>query len=280
MAWDRVTSVVDIGSGAYYDISVPGAEHYLANGVWNHNSGKSFLASLSLCYGIYLLSCMKQPMRWLSRFPGVSLSDGSEIVVMTASAAGADQSAKIIYGEAFTRIMESPYFHEHFEPSPRKHSELVFPKRIRLTPGSSNWRSALGWNVFMFAIDEAALGQVTERADYVAEMFNALNQRRKSRFGNLGAGLLLTSPGTDSAYVEQLATHGESWDTSMLIERATTWGAKGELTPGCQVFVLDRDPDRIRVIERGPLVYIKPGLLEDPNTGETITYDAAEDEAR
>lgn len=274
-----VTSIDAIGSGPYYDISVPGAEHYLAEGFWNHNSGKSFLASLSLAYGLYLVSTMRTPMRWMSRFPGVSLSADSEIVFMTASAAGADQSAKIVYGEAYTRITESPYFLERFHFNERKHSELVFPGRVRLSPGSSNWRSALGWNVFMFAIDEAALGQVTDRADYVAEMFNALNQRRRSRFGNLGAGLLLTSPGTDSAYVESLARQGDSWDHTMMVRRTTTWNAKDELVPGCRVFLLDRDPDRVRVLTKEPLIYISPGHLQDPNTGESITYDPADDEA-
>lgn len=254
------------------------SQYQVLNYVGGIGSGKSFLASLSLAYGIYLVSIMRSPMKWMSRFPGVSLSADSEIVFMTASAAGADQSSKIVYREAFTRITESPYFLERFKFYDRKHSELLFPNRIRLSPGSSSWRSALGWNVFMFVVDEAALGQVTERADYVAEMFNALNQRRRSRFGSLGAGMILTSPGTDTAYVEALARQGESWDHTMLVRRTTTWNAKGELKPGAQVFLLDRDPDRMRVLTSEPLVYISPGYLEDPHTGESITYTPAEDE--
>jgi hypothetical protein len=234
-------------------------------------SGKSFSAALGLCYGIYLISCLKNPMKWMSRFNGVSLSDDSEIVIMTASAAGADQSAKIIYGEAFERIKSSPYFHTHFAPYDRKSSELIFPNRVRFSPGTSNWRSALGWNVFGFAVDEAAFGVESDRADYVAELFNALNQRRKSRFGSLGFGLMLTSPGHDGSFVEVLARQSGGIDNTILVERTTTWDAKDELKPGTKVFVLDRSPDAVRIMGT-ELIYVKPGYLKDPVTGETIRY--------
>ena len=234
-------------------------------------SGKSFSAALGLAYGLYLLSCLRKPMKWMSRFNGVSLSDDSEIVVMTASAAGADQSAKIIYGEAFERIKSSPYFQTNFAPYDKKQSELRVPHRVRFSPGSSNWRSALGWNVFGFAVDEAAFGVESDRADYVAELFNALNQRRKSRFGSLGFGLMLTSPGHDGSFVEVLARQSGGIDNTILVERTTTGEAKGELTAGTKVFVLDRSSDAVRMVDT-ELIFVKHGYLKDSVTGETVRY--------
>lgn len=261
-------------------MTVPGEEHYLANGIWHHNSGKSFAGSLSIVYCLYVLSCMKRPARWLNRFPGVSLSHDAEIVLMNASAAGADQSRKIVYGEAFEKIISSPYFATYFPPYDRKTSELVFPQRIRLSPGTSRWQSALGWNLFGFAIDEAAFGQETERADYVAELFNAFNQRRRSRFGRLGFGILMTSPGHDEAFIEGLAQQASEWDESTLVRRMTTWHAKEELQPGAEVFIFDRHPDKLRIVAQN-LIYLRPGVLQAKD-GSIIRYqdgDAAEEDA-
>lgn len=234
-------------------------------------TGKSYSASLSLAYGLYLLSVMRDPIAWLNRFPGVSLSSGSEIVLLNASAAGAEQSDKIVYGDVLERVSKSPYFQEVFPPKPNKRSELIFPNRVRYAPGTSDWRTALGWNVFGYAIDEAAFGKETERADYVAELFKALNQRRRSRFGLLGFGFMMTSPGHDAAYVETLSRQGESWDTSMMVVRMNTWDSKEELAPGAGVFVFDRHRDSMRIVARD-LTFMRPGVLADA-AGEIIYYD-------
>lgn len=233
-------------------------------------AGKSFSASISITYALYLLSCMKRPQAYLSTFPGCQLSNDAEIVLMNASAAGADQSRKIVYGEAFEKIQKSPYFRTYFAPAPRKSSELDFPNRIRLSPGTSRWESALGWNLFGFAIDEAAFGRETERADYVKELFLALNQRRRSRFGPLGFGGMFTSPGSESGFVELIADDAKEWDASIMVRRITTWDAKDELTTGSSVFLLDRDPDHIRIIEKD-ITYAGPGVGHRKN-GEIVRW--------
>jgi len=37
-----------VGRGVFYDLTVPGAEHYLAEGIWHHNSGKTRAGSSGL----------------------------------------------------------------------------------------------------------------------------------------------------------------------------------------------------------------------------------------
>lgn len=190
---------------------------------------------------------------------------------MNASAAGAEQGKKIVYGEVFEKVQKSPYFQTYFQPYPRKMSELDFPNRIRLTPGTSRWESALGWNLYGFAIDEAAFGRETERADYVKELFLALNQRRRSRFGVLGFGGMFTSPGSETGFVEIIADDAQKWDSSVLVRRITTWDAKDELRPReARCFLLERDPDRVRIIEED-LLYIAPGVCQRKN-GELVRY--------
>lgn len=231
-----------------------------------HNS---FSASIALVYTLYQLSCIRDPARYLSGFEGCSLSGDAEIVLMNASGAGASQASKIVYGEIYQKVQASPYFKRHFEPYQGKGSELEFPHRIRLTPGTSQWRSALGFNMFAFAVDEAAFGIESERADYVRELFQAFNQRRRSRFGRLGWGGLFTSPGSEHSFVELIAGEGEDWDTSILVVRTSTWEAKDELKRGARVFLLDRHPDAVRLVP-GYHDLIFDGF--DPDTGAPICH--------
>lgn len=39
--WDKIQQIEWVRYDNYYDLSVPGAEHYEAGGIWHHNSGKS-----------------------------------------------------------------------------------------------------------------------------------------------------------------------------------------------------------------------------------------------
>jgi hypothetical protein len=44
--WDEIQSISFVGYGDYYDLTVPGAEHYSAHGLWHHNSGKSVAGTI------------------------------------------------------------------------------------------------------------------------------------------------------------------------------------------------------------------------------------------
>ena len=39
--WTRIVAIDQCGEGEYWDLTVPGEHHYLANGLWHHNSGKT-----------------------------------------------------------------------------------------------------------------------------------------------------------------------------------------------------------------------------------------------
>ena len=235
-------------------------------------AGKSFSASLLLMYSLYSLSCMRRPQRYLSSFPGVQLSGDAEIVVLNASGAGARQAAKVVYGEVFEKVERSPYFRRFFEPYPNKITELEFPHRIRFSPGTGQARSVLGFNVYCFVIDEAAFGteNVERDTDSVRDLFLALNQRRRSRFGRLGWGGLFTSPQAEHAFVEVLAGEGAVAGSDVLVRRITTWDAKDELQPGTPVFLLDRNPDSTRVMET-ELIYVGAGVAQRKN-GELVRF--------
>lgn len=260
-----------------YDFWEPANGYQVFVFIGGIGAGKSFSATLSLIYGIYCLSCLRRPAKYLHGFPGVDLNADAPIVFMNASAAGAEQAGKIVYGEAYERVQNSPYFRQHFEPYQAKSSELDFPNRIRLSPGSSQARSAIGWNVFGFVVDEAAFGAgsgAEDRVDQVKALFAELDMRRRSRFNNLGFGGLFTSPGSEYAFVEVMA--GEDGGVSTMVRRATTWDAKGQMVPGAEVFLLDRHPDVVRVLEKN-LVYVGDGICQRED-GSEVRYESVPDD--
>jgi predicted phage terminase large subunit-like protein len=46
--WDEIQEVKFVKHGDFYDLHVPGWNHYSAEGLWHHNSGKSWIGSLDL----------------------------------------------------------------------------------------------------------------------------------------------------------------------------------------------------------------------------------------
>lgn len=231
-------------------------------------AGKSWSGSVLLTHTLYALNCIRDPQRYLSRFPGVQLSADAEIVVLNASAAGARQSSKVVYAEAFEKVQRSPWFALHAPPYADKRTELEWPNRLRFSPGTGNARSALGWNVYAFLVDEAAFGVENQRTDLnqVRDLFEALNKRRRSRFGRLGWGGLFTSPKSEHAYVEVIAGEGATAGTEVMVRRISTWEAKEELVPGADVFLLELDPNTgPKILPEEGLKYIAPGLCQRPD---------------
>lgn len=265
-----IVSVEPVGTGDSRCIEVESERHLFLVGDGMVPTHNSFSAALSLAYGIYALGCLKRPAKYLSGFPGVQLSNDAEIVFMNASAAGAAQAGKIVYGETRERIIKSPWFKTHYEPYSGRAGELDFPNRVRLSPGTSQWRTALGWNVYGFVVDEAAFGIESERADYVKELFSALDMRRRSRFGQYGFGGLFTSPGSEYAFVEVMAGEGIS-ASSVMTRRTTTWDAKDELKPGAPIFLMDRHSDVVKILETD-LTYVEPGVAQRKD-GTLVRYE-------
>lgn len=48
--WDEIQDIAFERHGEFYDLSVPMLEHYSANGLWHHNSGKSYVGAYDLIF--------------------------------------------------------------------------------------------------------------------------------------------------------------------------------------------------------------------------------------
>lgn len=159
-------------------------------------SGKSFFASIIISYQVYKVLCLKDPQAFFG------LARGSQIFFLNMSIR-AEQSRKVVFGEIKARIDNSPWFRNFYPPNPEIRSELQFPKNIVIFPGNSKETFPLGYNIFASVMDEAAWFTDTETHDVAEEMFNALHSRIKSRFGDKGLLVMISSPRYVDDFIEK-----------------------------------------------------------------------------
>ncbi len=60
-SWDTVSSIEYERTDEYFDLHVPIAKHYLAEGIWHHNTGKTF----GIMYVLHCLLSMYSGTKWL-----------------------------------------------------------------------------------------------------------------------------------------------------------------------------------------------------------------------
>lgn len=77
--WDKILSIKFVRNDFYYDIHVPGINHYEANGIINHNSGKSFSGAAWACSRA-LLDPKARGMITANSYPQLSTSTLVELI--------------------------------------------------------------------------------------------------------------------------------------------------------------------------------------------------------
>ena len=158
-------------------------------------SGKSFKSSVIMTYMVYRVLCLKEPQKHFG------LAKGSPICFINVSVR-AEQSRKVVFGEIKSRVDNSPWFKKHYPPDSEIKSELRFAKNISIFPGNSRETFPLGFNVLGGVMDEAAWFTETVDHDVAEEMFNALHNRIKNRFGDKGLLVMISSPRYIDDFIE------------------------------------------------------------------------------
>lgn len=209
---------------------------------WGIGSGKSFIVSAIFTYPLYRLLCYKNPLKEFG------LARGSTIAILNMSKT-ATQARKVVFHEVKQRIEQSPWFQRYAPPDPKVQSELRFPKNIVLFPGNSKETTPLGYNVIVCAIDEASFFTETAEKDLAQEVYDALDRRVTSRFGEFGLMATVSSPRYIDDFTERKYAESET-DGRILGSRKATWESK---------------PDDIKAIAEGDCF-----TLKHPSTGEEV----------
>jgi hypothetical protein len=182
-------------------------------------AGKSYKASVIITYQLYRVLILKDPQTFLN------LARGSSIYFINMSVRG-DQAKKIVFGEIVQRVMNSPWFKSHgYLPDLNVRSELRFPKNINVIPGNSKETFPLGFNLLGGVMDEAAWYTDTLTHDVAEEIFNALHNRIKNRFGNKGMLVMISSPRYVDDFIEKKMEEGKT-NPRIYCVRHNSWEVK------------------------------------------------------
>jgi hypothetical protein len=181
--------------------------------------GKSFRASLIITYMLYRILIVKNPQILLH------LARDSGIYFMNMSIR-ADQAKKVVFEEINRRIENAHWFRARgYLPNPDIRSELRFSKNIYIVPGNSKETFPQGFNLLAAVMDEAAWYTETESHDVAEEMFNALNNRIKSRFGAKGMIAMISSPRYIDDFIEKKMEEAKT-NSNICARRIKSWESK------------------------------------------------------
>lgn len=179
-------------------------------------AGKSYRASIIISYLVYRTLILKDPQTFLR------LAKGSGIYFINMSIRS-EQAKKVVFGEIKARIENSPWFRKKgYLPDDNIKSELRFAKNINVIPGNSKETFPLGFNLLGGVMDEAAWYTDTEDHDVAEEMFNALYNRMKNRFGDRGMLIMISSPRYVDDFIERKMEEAKT-NPKIYSRRATSW---------------------------------------------------------
>jgi len=183
-------------------------------------SGKSTKVVLFICYITYWLHCLKDPYGYFG------LGDlGSTMAVMNI-APKEEKAKRIIYNRLFSMIHRIPWFRDMgYIPDKRFRNELRFYKNkqtlsmkkddldqfispfLVLRPGSGKISSAVGEDLYAGIVDEACSEdgfELMDGTDRCEDIFEVMHTRRKSRFGDKGINMFISSAGTEDRWMERM----------------------------------------------------------------------------
>lgn len=176
------------GDGAYEEVAL----------CWGIGSGKSYLAALAILYMAHRVLCLRAPQRHYKLSPGSQIA----LVIMGPSSR---QVRRVIFAEIGELIKRSPWFQRNARPISERQDTLEFENNIVIAAGNSADSYVLGYNVLAGVIDEAAFLVETQdgSTQSAEEIYTALQRRIKSRFGNRGLLIIVSSPKHTKDFIER-----------------------------------------------------------------------------
>jgi hypothetical protein len=198
--------------------------------------GKTFAASIGICYFLYQLSLMKSPQKSF----GIASTSYIDIVAFSVTE---ELAKKVAFDNIVGKIEASEYFQQNF-PFEVTKREIRFPNNVRVAPRATTDNSALGLNVVAGLLDETDFmtskkvrGSNTRvvQQDRAEAIYNNIKRRMKSRFQKQGKlpGILfvVSSKNAKDSFSERLIKSAmkdsESKGTDALFVRDyATWEVK------------------------------------------------------
>ena len=225
--WEKIIKIEDAGVQDVYDLSVNENHNFVANNIVIHNS---FVASIVVCRFLYKLSCMRDPQKSLG------IASGSKIACIVLSA-NEMLAREVAFENIVTKISASPYFQENFKFKDNK-GELIFPNNIVVMAKATTDKSALGFNIALFLIDEAAFFGNSKKmdpkfghVDNAELIYRSLKTRMKNTFKQSkfkGIGIISSSLSTVDNFMSRHLTAMRK-NSNVFIKQRNAWTILPEL---------------------------------------------------
>ncbi len=218
---------------------------------WGIGSGKSYLASLLISYLVHRTLCLRDPQRHYGLAP-------RSVIGFMNMGPNADQARRVVFHEIRSRMRSSPWFATWCRGAKFLANEVRLPKNIVVVAGNSAETYPLGYNLLGAVIDEACWLPETGDGgrDAAEEIYHALQRRIKSRFGDDGLLVMISSLRHEEDFLQRKLREAERL-TTVYGSRKAVWEVKpaerfsGESFEfrGLRVPVeyreeFERDPDR------------------------------------
>ncbi len=152
---------------------------------------KTYTSVLGILYGVYLLSCLRNPHALFG------LDPNSEIVCLIQSIRY--QTGGIAYKLTREIIEGSTFFTKHFPKNHQIKNEIQLPHNIVIRPVSGEQSAAIGMNIVSVLLDELSFMRYHAKSVYSEDggeydqaraLYSATRSRIDSRFAKLGRYLI------------------------------------------------------------------------------------------
>lgn len=257
-------TIEPIGINEYYGFEVDGDHRFLLdNYMVVHNSGKTFVSSLSILYEIYLLTCLKNPTKFLS---------SSNIVIALLSK---DNSTAVsqLGTEVYKGLTQAPCFKETIRSKlsfSRLEGDGVPLTDYLLLRAGSALGTVVGTNLYAGCLDEANMPSPRVSAenlvDYRLKIYHEMLDRRAATFSKAPkrSGIIwLTSSPTDegdviSERIDEVQKAG--LDNVIIRENIPRWEAREEGISQTFQFFLGSDTKDPCIVDE--YIELKPEELD------------------
>lgn len=144
--WSKIVEIRPDGVEPYYDVEVPGPQHYVGGGGFvSHNSGKDHICRVSSLRIAYLLLCLKSPQEYFGM-------PSQDIIHMLNVASNRSQAYQAFF-KPMTKVVQTPgsWFEEHGQV---RQDVIVWDKNVEMISGHADAESQEGLNLILGIADE------------------------------------------------------------------------------------------------------------------------------
>lgn len=194
-------------------------------------TGKSYFVAALICYAAHLLLCFKDPHGYF----GLSRDKPITCVNMSINE---KQAKRVIFSSVRSFISKSPWF-KKFQRTVLKTSIFLDHEAIELMCGNSTENSAIGLNLFMGVIDEAAFFIDNDEKSGADDLWEMIVNRISSRFGQCGMAVAISSSLHDEDFINKKFDESQKHPETMYGLELPTWRGKDRDRMSPEVFIFD-----------------------------------------